>query len=283
MPATTNYIWDEDNYLAESDGTNTINVVYTNEPQRYGNLVSSRILGTTSYHEFDALGSTRQLTSAAGGTTDTAVYDAWGIVVFRTGATGASMQWIGESGYYSDPETVFAAIRRRTYGPAIARWTSVDPFRVAFPVLELAGHHPAGANAYNYALDRPINLIDPSGQLAQAAIPAACFLGCIGFEECARPIITVCVKIAQQPNGQAFGACVWETIGNMPLYGRIICGGAGAGCIACIIYYVGKLIKPPPVCPCFCFGKGFVGIIPVATCQAMPTCRCDVFFPAPGQ
>jgi hypothetical protein len=63
---TTNYIWDERNHLAEADATNTINVVYTNEPQQYGNMVSSRISGTTSYHQFDALGSTRQLTNAAG-------------------------------------------------------------------------------------------------------------------------------------------------------------------------------------------------------------------------
>ena len=32
MP-TTKYIWDEQNYLAEADGNDTINVVYTNEPE----------------------------------------------------------------------------------------------------------------------------------------------------------------------------------------------------------------------------------------------------------
>src|SRR5258708_1236708 len=73
MP-TTKYIWDDENVLAEADASDTINVVYTNEPQEYGNLVSTRISGTTSYHHFDALGSTRQLTNAAGTTTDTVVY-----------------------------------------------------------------------------------------------------------------------------------------------------------------------------------------------------------------
>jgi hypothetical protein len=42
MP-TTNYIWDEDNLLAKADGTKTIQTVYTNEPQQYGNRVSSRV------------------------------------------------------------------------------------------------------------------------------------------------------------------------------------------------------------------------------------------------
>src|SRR5579872_769578 len=50
MPTTTNYIWDDENYLAESDATNTINVVYTNEPRPYGNLVSSRISGEKRGH-----------------------------------------------------------------------------------------------------------------------------------------------------------------------------------------------------------------------------------------
>jgi hypothetical protein len=35
MP-TTNFIWDEQNYLAETDQNNVIQTVYTNEPQQYG-------------------------------------------------------------------------------------------------------------------------------------------------------------------------------------------------------------------------------------------------------
>ena len=105
MPTTTKYIWDDDNYLAEADGSDTINVVYTNEPQQYGNLLSTRISSTTSYHHFDAMGSTRQLTNAAGAVTDTATYEAWGNVVTRTGTTGVKLLWIGQLAYYFDSET----------------------------------------------------------------------------------------------------------------------------------------------------------------------------------
>src|SRR5579863_8564166 len=115
MPTTTNYIWDEDNLLAEADVNNVVQTVYTNEPQQYGNLVSSRIpiagTPTTVYHHFDALGSTRQLTNSAGAVTDTMIYDAWGNVVSRTGTNGVTLLWDGQPGYYTDRETGLLSVR----------------------------------------------------------------------------------------------------------------------------------------------------------------------------
>src|SRR5579872_485604 len=162
MPTTTNYIWDDQNYLAESDATNTINDVYTNEPERYGNLVSSRISGTTSYHHFDAAGSTRQLTNSAGGTTDTAIYDAWGKLVTRSGVTAVPFLWTGELECYFDAETGLDYIRQRIYGPAIGRWT-------AFDIADLI----ANMNRFAYAINRPVDRSDPSG-LFVAAPPYRC-------------------------------------------------------------------------------------------------------------
>jgi RHS repeat-associated protein len=152
MPTTTNYIWDEDNLLAETDVNNVVQTVYTNEPEKYGNLVSSRISGATSYHHFDAIGSTRQLTNGAGAVTDGAIYDAWGTVINRTGLTEINLLWIGQLGYYSDIETGAQSIRSRHFTPAIARWQSADP----------AGFR-AGANRYSYCWNDPCNSVDPSG------------------------------------------------------------------------------------------------------------------------
>jgi RHS repeat-associated protein len=152
MPVTK-YIWDDENLLAEADGTNMINVVYTNEPQQYGDLISSRISGTTSYHHFDALGSTRQLTNAAGTVTDTAIYDAWGNVVNRTGTTGISLLWLGDAGYYLDSETALHYIRARTYAPTLARWLSFDPILFAGSI-----------NLFLYSANGPSQYADPSGQ-----------------------------------------------------------------------------------------------------------------------
>src|SRR5579872_1647660 len=146
MPTTTKFIWDDGNYLAEADGSNTINVVYTNEPQRYGNLVSSRISGTTSYHHFDAIGSTRQLTNAAGSTTDTMIYDVWGASVVRTGGTGVHLLWVGQIGYYYDSECALTWIQKRAYSPVIARWTCRDPLSLD-----------------SYVNNYPVTYADPSG------------------------------------------------------------------------------------------------------------------------
>src|SRR5579872_2143989 len=158
MP-TTKFIWDDENCLAEADGSNTINTVYTNEPQQYGNLVSSRISAATSYHHFDAIGSTRQLTNAAGGTTDTMIYDAWGGTVVRTGTTAVNLQWIGALGYYLDQELGTQYVRRRFYLPKISRWTSADSDDFSlFPLI----------NRYRIVRGSPMRFVDPSGLLPVA-------------------------------------------------------------------------------------------------------------------
>jgi RHS repeat-associated protein len=155
MP-TTNYIWDEQNYLAETDENNVVQTVYTNEPQQYGNLVSSRISGTTTYHHFDAIGSTRQLTNTAATVTDGLLYDACGNVVNRMGSTTALLLWVGQLHYYCDVELNTFAVRRRPYSPATARWTTVD----ALEFLD-------GTTLYIYAINSPILHTDPSGLVVQ--------------------------------------------------------------------------------------------------------------------
>jgi RHS repeat-associated protein len=151
MP-TTNYIWDEQNYLAETDENNVVQTVYTNEPELYGNLISSRISGNTSYHHFDAIGSTRQLTNSVGTATDSMVYDAWGNAVARTGTTPLACLWIGEIGYYYDPEMSLCFIRERTFAPVIARWITLDKLGT-----------PDGVNRYTYVRNLPVSSMDPSG------------------------------------------------------------------------------------------------------------------------
>lgn len=152
MVTTTKYLWDDDNIIAEADETDTIHTVHTYEPQPYGNLISTRIGNATSYHHFDATGSTRQLTNSAGAVTDRMTYDAWGNVVSRTGTTPIAMLWIGELGYYYDVETGLFSVRERPYEPENGRWTTVDP-------LEFID----GLNRYLFVSNTPPLIVDPSG------------------------------------------------------------------------------------------------------------------------
>jgi RHS repeat-associated protein len=118
----------------------------------FGNLISTRIASTSSYHHFDALGSTRQLTNAAGTVTDTVIYDAWGNVVNRTGTTGISLLWLAELGYYYDAEAGLMYVRIRPYAPSAARWLTLDPL--------FGSESP---QRYMYTSNAPILRVDPSG------------------------------------------------------------------------------------------------------------------------
>jgi len=154
MATTTKFIWDGQNYLAEANGTDTLDVIYTNEPEQFGNLISTRISSTTAYHHFDAIGSTGQMTNAFGRMTDTVQYDSSGNVTVRSGATATACLWIGERGYYSDRESGAIYIRARTYNPDSSRWTAVDPALFA-----------DGANRFVYVGNSAVTFVDPSGQI----------------------------------------------------------------------------------------------------------------------
>jgi RHS repeat-associated protein len=152
--ATTKFIWDFENYLAETNAADEIQGIYTNEPQRYGNLISQYRKGPTiwlpSYYHYDALGSTRVLTDEGGSATDTYLYDAWGNELAVTGSTVNSFRWVGQVGYYWDEATGTFYIRARVYEPVTGRWMSPDPI-------------PLDTNLYAYVVEAPVAFVDPSG------------------------------------------------------------------------------------------------------------------------
>ena len=112
---TTKFVWDGQNYLAETDGADVTAVKYTNEPQPYGNLLSQRRGSTSSFYHFEALGSTRNLTASNGATSDSFLYDAFGNLVTSSGSTVNPFRFVGQLGYYYDSETGKSYVRRRDY------------------------------------------------------------------------------------------------------------------------------------------------------------------------
>lgn len=151
MP-TTYYDWDPitDSILEETDENGEVTATYINGPD--GRLIAEFRGDKTLYHEYDAIGDTRQLSDENGTIADTFTYDAWGNSVDHAGDTETPFQWLGEWGYYYDNELGHYQVRRRSLDPVTTRWTSPDPLGLT-----------DGTNSYAYAHNTPLLLIDPSG------------------------------------------------------------------------------------------------------------------------
>ena len=146
-----NFHWDPitDCVLSETDQAASTLVTYTHESSAFGPLLGENRNGTDYITHFDAIGSVTFLTATAGVVTDTFLYDAWGILVARTGTTKTPYTWLGRCGYQFDSNNASYYSRARSYLPAISRWASVDPLDTVVP--------------YVYVLNNPTLLSDPSG------------------------------------------------------------------------------------------------------------------------
>jgi len=137
-------------YLFESDNAKNMTGAYTIDPA--GGLISQRRGGSTYYHLYDQLGSTRLLTDASQTVTDTYDYYAFGEVQSSSGSTTNPFKFVGRLGYYDDPSADLQYLRARYYAPAYGRFLSADPVGSAQP-------------GYAYCRNGPSVRIDPSGQL----------------------------------------------------------------------------------------------------------------------
>ncbi len=173
-------IWDGENILLETDGSDVTQVVYTLEPAGYGNLVSQRRGSTTSTYLFDALGSTRKLTDSAGAVTDSYDYRAYGETYQSSGSTVNVFRWVGELGYYFDVDRDAYYLRARPYRPALARFLSQDPI----------GFEGSEWNLYEYAINNPLMNSDPTGLICRIHVHCRPVFG-FGPQHCG---ITACLN-----------------------------------------------------------------------------------------
>ena len=108
---------------------------------------------TTSYYGYDGHGSVRFLTDASGAITDTYTYDAFGILISRTGTTPNNYLYCGEQ---FDSDLGFYFLRARYMNPSTGRFWSMDSF-------EGSSNDPCSLHKYLYASNNSTNMMDPSG------------------------------------------------------------------------------------------------------------------------
>ena len=149
---TTNQVWDRRNVLLETNAGNIIQVVYSLEPTRFGNLISQSLGGAASFYLFDALGSTRQLTNGAGTVTDQYLYGSFGTVLL-SGTTFNRFLYVGRQGYQFGADQSSYYLRARFYDPAFGRFLSRDP----------AWSDDGQLSLYAYGRNDPVYHVDPSG------------------------------------------------------------------------------------------------------------------------
>jgi hypothetical protein len=173
----------------ETDSGNATIVRYTLAPEVYGSLVSQRRSGATSFHHFDALGSTDRLTSAAQAVTDSYLYRAFGQQSTLSGSSANRFTWVGKLGYYRQKDAqdywVRAAIIRPRTGNRLERDLLMR------------------VNRYAYADNNPANLLDPSGlhDVTGRTFKTA---------ECGT--ITVKGPITDKPNAETYAAVLNKAI-----------------------------------------------------------------------
>lgn len=151
----TNYLVDKNRpyaqVLEETDSNGVLITSYI-----YGDDLISQIHGgNLSYYHYDGQMSTRKLTNTSETITDNYVYDAFGILIDRTGSTENNYLYTGEQ-YDTNLDAYY--LRARYYNQVTARFYSQDshPGYIEIPMSQ---------NAYIYSYNNPVMNFDPSGNV----------------------------------------------------------------------------------------------------------------------
>lgn len=110
---------------------------------------------STKYFLTDMLGTTRLMTTSTGGSTQPAVYTAFGELV---SGTNHRYGYAGAWGYQSHEEFPFLHVGARYYDPSSGRFLQRDPIGIE-----------SGLNVYRYVFNSPTWLTDATGLIPDAA------------------------------------------------------------------------------------------------------------------
>jgi RHS repeat-associated protein len=136
------------NLATECDVNGTIIARYD-----YGLGLLERIdpLGTLAYYNFEATGSTTELTDSSGAVLNSYSYDPFGVHIKATETLPNNFEYIGEFGVLNEAEGL-QFMRTRFYDPMLGRFLSKDLISTT-----------EERNPYTYVGNLPTMYIDPSG------------------------------------------------------------------------------------------------------------------------
>lgn len=150
--ARINYIVDPIGYgnvVAEYDCNENLVARYDHG---YGLLARTEATGIPAYYTFDAIGSTSEITDPTGTILNSYKYDPFGISLHKSESIFNPFEYVGEYG-----------VTHETYGLEFMRARYYDSILARFMIKDPVGINGGDENFYRYALNRPIDNIDPMG------------------------------------------------------------------------------------------------------------------------
>jgi RHS repeat-associated protein len=177
------YIRDFDRILQQTDAAGDTEREYTAAPNDFGDLISEHDGAASTYHHYDALGTTNVLTAGDQGTTDRYLHRAFGQLITHDGQSITPFLFIGREGYFYEPALALHYVNARWYDPTTGRWLSEDPIG-----------YQGGLNLFGYVSNSSTSATDPSGLIPPGTLAttiAPFFL--VGPDVPARPGFTVLV------------------------------------------------------------------------------------------
>ena len=146
----TNYLYDRQNVILETDASNNIKARYI---KGINYIAKTDSKGTLSYFLFNGHGDVVQTVDEAGTVQNQYDYDIWGNPVLTVETTENAIRYSGE---FMDSETGLYYLRARYYDPYVGRFTTEDSNWGE-------DTNPLNLNLYTYCENDPIRYTDPSG------------------------------------------------------------------------------------------------------------------------